>query len=171
MPTPLNLPPLGENIDGGDVVKVLVKAGDVLRADQPILELETGKATLEVPSPVAGTVEAVLVKPGDTISIGQPVLMLADAGVPAAKPAAAPAAVAAAAISATRNKWKQPNRRGEAVPSFAALCSFSCMPGSFQTPRTPPAPPRRHTRPPPSACRGRIPRICRPVCRTGRRHR
>ncbi|MBM4156035.1 MAG: dihydrolipoyllysine-residue acetyltransferase [Lentisphaerae bacterium] len=99
MPTPLNLPPLGENIDGGDVVKVLVKAGDVLRADQPILELETGKATLEVPSPVAGTVGAVLVKPGDKIVIGQPVLMLADAGAPAARPATAPAAAAAAAIA------------------------------------------------------------------------
>ena len=58
MSNPLNLPPVGENIDGGDVVKVLVKSGDTIAVDQPLLELETGKATVEVPSPAAGRVES-----------------------------------------------------------------------------------------------------------------
>jgi pyruvate dehydrogenase E2 component (dihydrolipoamide acetyltransferase) len=95
MPKELNLPPLGENIDGGDVVKVLVKAGDVLRADQPILELETGKATIEVPSPAAGTVAAVLVQPGAKLKIGDPVLTWAAGGATGAAPAAAVAPSAA----------------------------------------------------------------------------
>ena len=51
------IPELGENIAGGDVVRVLVKPGDTLKKDQPVLELETDKATIEVPSSVAGVVK------------------------------------------------------------------------------------------------------------------
>lgn len=74
----IKLSPLGENIEGGDVVKVLVKAGDSIQAEQPIIEVETGKATVEIPSPEAGVVEAVLVKEGSAIKIGDPVIQLAD---------------------------------------------------------------------------------------------
>ena len=56
MATELKLPELGENIEKGDVVRVLVAAGDVITVDQPVLELETDKATIEVPSSVGGTV-------------------------------------------------------------------------------------------------------------------
>ena len=55
--TDFTLPELGENISAGDVLRVLVKAGDTLAKDQPVLELETDKATIEVPSSVAGTVD------------------------------------------------------------------------------------------------------------------
>ncbi len=89
----LNLPSLGENVEGGDVVKVLVKPGDPVAADQPVLEIETGKATVEVPSPAAGVIEAVLVKPGDKVAIGQPILTVADFG--AATPHSSPAPSAA----------------------------------------------------------------------------
>ncbi len=53
------LPELGENVAGGDVLRVLVKPGDTIARDQPVLELETDKATIEVPSSVAGRVTAV----------------------------------------------------------------------------------------------------------------
>ena len=49
MPTEFKLPELGENITAGDVVRVLVSAGDTIAKDQPVLELETDKATIEVP--------------------------------------------------------------------------------------------------------------------------
>ena len=52
--TDFNLPSLGENIADGDVLRVLVKPGDTLDKDQPVLELETDKATIEVPSSVSG---------------------------------------------------------------------------------------------------------------------
>ena len=55
--TDFTLPELGENIAAGDVLRVLVKPGDTLAKDQPVLELETDKATIEVPSSVAGTVK------------------------------------------------------------------------------------------------------------------
>ena len=61
------LPELGENVETGDVVRVFVKAGDSIAADQPVVELETDKATIEVPAPVAGTVVQVAVSDGETI--------------------------------------------------------------------------------------------------------
>ena len=74
MPTEFKIPELGENVTSGDVVRVLVKAGDQVTKDQPLLELETDKATIEVPSTVAGTVKEIKVKQGDKVSVGQLVL-------------------------------------------------------------------------------------------------
>jgi pyruvate dehydrogenase E2 component (dihydrolipoamide acetyltransferase) len=74
MPTEFKLPVLGENIESGTVIKVLVSVGDVIENDQPVLELETDKAVLEVPSDVSGTVADIRVKEGATISVGQVVL-------------------------------------------------------------------------------------------------
>ena len=79
MPTEIKIPELGENISAGDVVRVLVKAGDTIEKDQPVLELETDKATIEVPSTAAGTILEVKVKPGDKVKVGQVVLTLAEA--------------------------------------------------------------------------------------------
>src|SRR5918992_5806249 len=70
------LPNLGDGVAQGDVLKVLVKAGDAIAVDQPVLELETDKATVEVPSNVAGTITEVKVKAGDKVKPGQPVLVL-----------------------------------------------------------------------------------------------
>jgi pyruvate dehydrogenase E2 component (dihydrolipoamide acetyltransferase) len=83
------LPNLGENVSQGDVLRVLVKQGDRIEQDQPILELETDKATLEVPSTVAGTVTEIRVKPGDKITPGQTVLLLDEDSGKSASPARA----------------------------------------------------------------------------------
>jgi pyruvate dehydrogenase E2 component (dihydrolipoamide acetyltransferase) len=83
-----NLPNLGENVPQGDVLRVLVKAGDVIKQDQPVLELETDKATIEVPSTVEGTITEVKVKVGDKVKTGQLVLVVDNGGAPAAKEAA-----------------------------------------------------------------------------------
>ena len=74
-----NMPDLGENVENGDVVGVLVSVGDTIDEDQPIIELETDKAVIEVPSSVAGTVEAVHVKEGDNAAVGQRLLTVATA--------------------------------------------------------------------------------------------
>ena len=83
MATDFTLPELGENIVGGDVVRVLVSAGDSVTKDQPVLELETDKATIEVPSSVSGTVKEVRIKQGERVKVGQVVLTL-DNGAAAA---------------------------------------------------------------------------------------
>jgi pyruvate dehydrogenase E2 component (dihydrolipoamide acetyltransferase) len=74
------LPELGENISAGDVLRVLVKPGDALVKDQPVLELETDKATIEVPSSLEGTVGEVKVKPGEKVKVGQVILTVTDGG-------------------------------------------------------------------------------------------
>ena len=82
MPIDFNLPELGENVTAGDVLRVLVKPGDTLAKDQPVLELETDKATIEVPSSVAGQVKAIKVKAGDKVKVGQPILTVEADGAP-----------------------------------------------------------------------------------------
>jgi len=79
VPTDFKLPELGENIATGDVLRVLVKPGDVLVKNQPVLELETDKATIEVPSSVVGQVKDVKIKAGDKIKVGQPILTYDEA--------------------------------------------------------------------------------------------
>ena len=72
------VPELGENVAGGDVTSILVKVGDTIAVDQPVLELETDKATVEVPSSVAGRVTDIKVKPGDKVNVGAVVLVVED---------------------------------------------------------------------------------------------
>lgn len=94
----VRLPKLGEQAEGGSVVTILVKPGDLVAAGQTILELEQEKAVVAIPSTAAGTVEKVLVKEGDKIAVGAVLLTLAgQAGAPAPSPAGAPAAAAAPA--------------------------------------------------------------------------
>jgi pyruvate dehydrogenase E2 component (dihydrolipoamide acetyltransferase) len=96
MPVEFKLPELGENIEKGDVVRVLVAPGDVVKVEQSVLELETDKATIEVPTSVAGRVSEVKVKAGDKVKVGQVVLVIdGEASAEAPKTAPAPAAKAA----------------------------------------------------------------------------
>jgi pyruvate dehydrogenase E2 component (dihydrolipoamide acetyltransferase) len=83
------LPELGENIETGDVVNVLVHEGDVIHGNQGVLELETDKAVVELPCPHAGKVLKIHVGKGDTVKVGQTLLTIeAEEGAEAAaKPA------------------------------------------------------------------------------------
>ena len=98
--TEFKLPNLGDGVAAGDVLRVLVKVGDTLAADQAVLELETDKATLEVPSDIGGRVTEIRVKQGDKVTPGQVVLVVEAGGANAPAPGAAPAPPAAAAIAA-----------------------------------------------------------------------
>lgn len=87
------IPELGENISSAVIVGVLVKVGDSITVDQSVLELETDKATIEVPSDVSGTITALNVKEGDKVTIGQVMFEVSDDGAEsAAAPAETPAA-------------------------------------------------------------------------------
>ena len=65
------LPDLGEGIHEGEVLAVLVSVGDDVKEGDPILEVETDKAAVEIPSPFTGKVMEILVKPGDTVKVGE----------------------------------------------------------------------------------------------------
>ena len=95
------LPDLGEGLTEAEIVKVLVREGDVIAEDAPLLEVETDKAQVEIPSPMAGRVERVHVQPGQTVKVGAVLVSFADAGAPvvgtgAAAQVAAPPAPARA---------------------------------------------------------------------------
>ncbi|MBI1931015.1 MAG: dihydrolipoyllysine-residue acetyltransferase [Ignavibacteriales bacterium] len=74
------LPALGENIEKADIVKVLVSKGDKVSVDQVLLEIETDKATVEIPSEFAGIVKSVNVKDGDTVKIGEVIFTYEESG-------------------------------------------------------------------------------------------
>jgi pyruvate dehydrogenase E2 component (dihydrolipoamide acetyltransferase) len=82
------LPDLGEGLTEAEIRQVLVREGDVVREDAPLLEVETDKATVEIPSPMAGRVERIHVQPGQTVKVGQVLVEFGDAGAPAGKQAA-----------------------------------------------------------------------------------
>lgn len=88
MATDVKLPELGEGVSEGEMVKWLVKPGDSVKADQPIAEVLTDKATVEVPSPIAGVVGKLNFKPGDVVKVGATMITLDAAGATAAAPAA-----------------------------------------------------------------------------------
>ncbi|MFW5789254.1 MAG: biotin/lipoyl-containing protein, partial [Spirochaetota bacterium] len=70
----IKLPEIAENVSEGTITGVLVKEGDTIEADQGILEMETDKASVEVPAPFGGTVEEILVGAGDEVVVGQAVM-------------------------------------------------------------------------------------------------
>jgi pyruvate dehydrogenase E2 component (dihydrolipoamide acetyltransferase) len=72
------LPDLGEGISEGEILKVLVAEGDTVQEDQPLFEIETDKAAIEVPSPYAGRVARIHVRPGDRVPVGAVLITYGD---------------------------------------------------------------------------------------------
>ena len=72
------LPDLGEDIETGDVIGVYVSVGDKVAQDQPLLELETDKAAIEIPSPSGGTIKEIHISEGDSIKVGQLLVTIDD---------------------------------------------------------------------------------------------
>ena len=88
------LPDLGEGLTEAEIIAVLVREGDVIKEDVPLLEVETDKAQVEIPSPIGGRVEKVHVQPGQTVKVGAVLVTFSDDG-PATR--SAPTAAAATA--------------------------------------------------------------------------
>lgn len=100
MATEFTLPELGENVASADVLRVMIQPGDTVERDQPVIELETDKATVEVPSSVAGRVADVKIKAGDKVKTGQ-VIFTVEGGADQPARAEAPAAAVGAAPADT----------------------------------------------------------------------
>jgi pyruvate dehydrogenase E2 component (dihydrolipoamide acetyltransferase) len=79
MARPFVLPDLGEGLTEAEIVGVLVREGDVIPEDAPLLEVETDKARVEIPSPLSGRIERVHVSPGQTVKVGEVLVTFADA--------------------------------------------------------------------------------------------
>jgi 2-oxoglutarate dehydrogenase E2 component (dihydrolipoamide succinyltransferase) len=92
MSTEIRVPTLGESVTEATIGQWYKQVGDTVAADEPLVELETDKVTIEVPAPAAGVLEAIAAQPGDTVDVGALLgAIAAGAGAAAAAPAAAPA--------------------------------------------------------------------------------
>ena len=91
----IRVPDVG-NVAEIDVVEVLIQAGDIVELEQTVATLETDKASMDLPSSAAGTIQQVYIKPGDTVSEGSLIatVLVSDAEISIAEPAAQPAAIA-----------------------------------------------------------------------------
>ncbi|MGA7081414.1 MAG: dihydrolipoyllysine-residue acetyltransferase [Terriglobales bacterium] len=133
MATEFKLPELGENIDSGDLVRLLIKPGASIAEGETVMELETDKAVVEVPSSVTGTIGEIRVKEGDKLRVGQVIFTVengtgtkAESATRTEKPAAQRSAVPARAAAASHT-------------SASAVASVPAQP----TPATAPQPDRR----------------------------
>ncbi|QDU69590.1 2-oxo acid dehydrogenase subunit E2 [Engelhardtia mirabilis] len=139
------LPDIGEGIAEGEIVKWLVAAGDAVDEHQAVVEVMTDKATVEVPSPAAGTIGELRANEGDVVPVGSVIFVLQTAGggssasaPAAAAPAAAPAKAAAAAAPSSNGAHapiERPGGKVLAVPSARRVArdlgiDLSSVPGS-----------------------------------------
>ncbi|MCB1241937.1 MAG: 2-oxo acid dehydrogenase subunit E2 [Verrucomicrobiae bacterium] len=131
----IRLPKLGEGADTGTVVTVMVKEGDPVRKDQPLIEIESEKAVATIPSPEAGTVQKLHVQPGQTITVGQVILSLSG-GASAQTGTSAPALEAPAANAMPAATVPAPAARPVVDVSGVSLAA---IPDSIAMPAAPPS--------------------------------
>jgi 2-oxoglutarate dehydrogenase E2 component (dihydrolipoamide succinyltransferase) len=98
--TEIRVPTLGESVTEATIGRWFKKAGDAVAVDEPLVELETDKVTIEVPAPSAGTLGEIVAKDGETVAVGALLGQINEGGAAAAKPAAAPAKAAEAPAKA-----------------------------------------------------------------------
>lgn len=116
--TEIRVPTLGESVTEATIGRWFKKAGDSVAVDEPLVELETDKVTIEVPAPSAGTLSEIVAADGTTVAVGALLGQITD-GAGAAKPAAAPAKPAAAASAPAAAPAPAP--AAKAPPADAAL--------------------------------------------------
>ena len=115
--TEIRVPTLGESVTEATIGRWFKKAGDVVKVDEPLVELETDKVTIEVPAPTAGVLSGIAAKDGETVSVGA----LLGEIKPGAGAAAAPAASARAALSPTPAPGAPPAQVNKSTPADAPL--------------------------------------------------
>jgi len=141
MARPFVLPDLGEGLTEAEIVKVLVREGDVIEEDAPLLEVETDKATVEIPSPMGGRVETIHVAANQTVRVGQVLVTFADAGGGAGKQAADTLDPTRTLAPETKTTVGNGRARQTAPPAPAATRGAATT--TPAAPRTGPVPPRR----------------------------
>ena len=119
----VKLPDIGEGVAEGEIVRWLVRAGEAVREDQPLVEVMTDKASVEIPSPRDGTITALHAEEGAMVPVGTVIVSIAVAGEAAAAPVGVPHAPGSAAVSAAPASpvAGNPAARIEATPAVRAL--------------------------------------------------
>lgn len=129
------LPELGENIEQGDLVRLMVEPGAKVDAGQSVMELETDKAVVEVPSSVSGTVQEIRVKEGDKIKVGQVIFTVDGAeGKSAAKAPTEEATAAPAAKPAPQPRAEESKAAAAVAPAAAPATPATTGASEFKLP-------------------------------------
>jgi len=113
------LPDIGEGIHEGEIVRWLVKEGDRVEEDQPLVEVMTDKATVELPSPVAGTVLEIKAKEGEVVKVGSVLVVIGEASEAPKRDGREREAAAVAAPAAPTPEKPERERAVEAAPAPA----------------------------------------------------
>ncbi|MBY5716348.1 2-oxoglutarate dehydrogenase complex dihydrolipoyllysine-residue succinyltransferase [Rhizobium leguminosarum] len=128
MATEIRVPTLGESVSEATVGTWFKKVGDAIKADEPILELETDKVTIEVPAPASGTLSEIVVAAGETVGLGALLGQIAEGAAAAAAPAAAAPTAAPAAPAAAQPAAAAPAQPAVAAAASSSSASVSTMP-------------------------------------------
>ncbi|MBN9334488.1 2-oxoglutarate dehydrogenase complex dihydrolipoyllysine-residue succinyltransferase [Devosia sp.] len=122
MSTEIRVPTLGESVTEATIGQWFKKVGDTVNADEPLVELETDKVTIEVPAPASGVLEAIAANPGDTVDVGALLgAIAAGAGAAASAPAAAAAPTPAKAeVPAANAAGPEPIKATDRAPAPSA---------------------------------------------------
>ncbi|MBR0695436.1 2-oxoglutarate dehydrogenase complex dihydrolipoyllysine-residue succinyltransferase [Bradyrhizobium lablabi] len=125
--TEIRVPTLGESVTEATIGRWFKKAGDAVAVDEPLVELETDKVTIEVPAPSAGTLGEIIAKDGETVAVGALLGQINDgaAGAKPAAAAAAPAKAAAPAAAPAPAAPKAPSADAPLAPSVRRLSAES----------------------------------------------
>ncbi len=121
--TEIRVPTLGESVTEATIGRWFKKAGEAVAVDEPLVELETDKVTIEVPAPSAGTLGEIIAKDGETVAVGALLGQINDGAAPAkpAAPAAAPAKAAAPAAAPAPTAAPAPAAAPKAPPADTPL--------------------------------------------------
>jgi pyruvate dehydrogenase E2 component (dihydrolipoamide acetyltransferase) len=129
MATEFKLPELGENIESGDLVRLMIKPGGNIAEGEPVMELETDKAVVEVPSSVTGTIGEVRVKEGDKLRVGQVIFTVENGS--------------GAATTIAASEKEKPSAQASTVPATSATATPVSATAVSKTPAQPaPTPPQ-----------------------------
>lgn len=129
MATEIRVPTLGESVSEATVAKWFKKPGDTVSVDEPLVELETDKVTVEVPAPASGVLSDIMVQSGETVNVGALLGEIGEAGATAAKAApAAPAAKAEAPKAEAPKSAPEPAKPAAAAPAPAAPAPVAAQP-------------------------------------------
>src|SRR5438132_2654870 len=99
--TEIRVPTLGESVTEATIGRWFKKAGDPVAVDEPLVELETDKVTIEVPAPSAGTLGEIVARDGETVAVGALLGQITEGAAGVAKPAAPSKTMASPAAAAT----------------------------------------------------------------------
>jgi len=130
--TEFKLPELGENIEQGDLVRLMIAPGADVEEGQPVMELETDKAVIEVPSSVTGVVQEIRVKEGDKLKVGQVIFTVENGTGAQAKTRAAPAAALPARPVAAAPPAAAPREEQKPAPAASAPSGPPSRPGASE---------------------------------------